>query len=62
MENTASIFERLDAVFGSFKLDHADAQRGNKAAAARARKNVKAMIEHLKSYRTASVAESSKKP
>jgi hypothetical protein len=60
MDNTASIYERIAAVFESFKLDHMDAQRGNKAAAARARKDAKAMTDQLKAYRIASVAENKK--
>lgn len=57
MENTTNLFISMKALWDHFGIEHANAQKGNKAAAARARKAVSDLGKLLKPYRKASVSE-----
>lgn len=56
-EDSNSLFISMRAFWDHFSVEHANAQKGNKSAAARARRAAANLGKLLKPYRAASVAE-----
>ena len=57
MDSTTTLFNRIEAVGGHLKIEHATAEKGDKAAKARACRYAAEMGKLLRQYRKASVAE-----
>lgn len=57
MEDTAALFDRIEAVTGHFRIEHGSAAKGDKPAKARACRYAAELGKLLRQYRKASVAE-----
>lgn len=57
MEDTASLFDRIEAVAGHFRIEHGSAAKGDKPAKARACRYAAELGKLLRQYRKAIVAE-----
>lgn len=57
---TQELFDQLEALYETFKAEHAKGAAGNKAAKGRARKAIGEMKKLVTPYRAASTAEDKK--